>query len=160
MPQRTTRRFVVAVACAVLAAMLTGVPSAAAASSSAVRISTLDQSMLMTAHDYYTNVYLTSQFDSPAQQWELNPADAPDTYFVVNVGDSTCMRASGFSDVLRGTCGDTASQWQLIDHANGSVSFQNVESGLCVDEGAPPYEIWLRTQTCDQSVSTQQFLVL
>lgn len=160
MPLRKTRRLAVFAACAVFAAMLIGAPVAAAASSSAVRISTLDQSRFMTAHGYYSNAYLTSHWDTPAQQWELTPAGAPDTYFVVNAGDNKCIRANGFSSVLRGTCGDAASQWRLIDHANGSVSFQSVQFGVCVDEGAPPYAIWLRGNTCDQSDSSQQFRVL
>lgn len=158
MAQRTKWRLAVIAAFAVLFSLLAG--STAAASGDTVRIATHDETRFMTAHDYYTNVYLIADFGSASQEWELVHADTPDAFFVVNAGDGTCMRAFFFGDVLRGNCGDVTSQWQLIDHPNGAVSFQNVESGLCVDIHSQTYNMWLRAKTCDASVVTQQYFIL
>lgn len=159
MSQRTIRRFAMVAAGALLFTMFTGGTAAAAETSqAAVEITTLDDSRVFTAHSYFSNVYLDSRFDPPAQQWNLNPTGAPDTFFVANVGDGKCMRGPG--EVIRGACGDTNSQWKLISHANGSVSFENVAlPGQCVDVFDPPYSQYLQTKPCDASVPTQQYLV-
>lgn len=159
MPQRAIWRLAVVSAVALVSAMLTGGPAAASVTSQAVRIATVDQGKLMTAHSYYSNVYLISGYGSPSQQWALNPTGAPDTYLVANAGDGQCMR-HGTGEVGRGSCGDAASQWRLIYHANGSVSFKNIASGLCVDVLSPTYSMWLWAKTCNGNVSTQQYRIL